>query len=362
MFLTTQIKFPIFKWTRSNRKKVSKVILSKAEYNAYICSPVFFGKFHHSSRVQRIEKNDHERRYTNERCEADPINLGLTKEVIFNHFQSRLSLTVEQFGRVVADVAHVFGDLEGLPLVGGERAEKIDRRLIGHFAIDPTVVIPRVQDAWHAVVDGRHQLVCLGGDYGVALQPFRVAIQHVFDKRFVELRTNSSLDDKALSRLPNSGLYSVGSFLPGVSKTGNGHHFAVGKIEGEGLLVLRVELLPLVESGGGDQAASFLEGLAVRARSGDGLGAGVDGRDAFDVRELLREERDQAPAQLHQFALAGVAALADYGLHAGGSDVVVPRRQREVTDLCGVEGLGDLLFVGSSIVATAHRKQVSVSA
>ena len=30
--------------------------------------------------------------------------------------------TVEQLGRVVLDVAHVFGDLEGLHLVRGERA------------------------------------------------------------------------------------------------------------------------------------------------------------------------------------------------------------------------------------------------
>jgi hypothetical protein len=31
------------------------------------------------------------------------------------------------------------------------------------------------------------------------------------------------------------------------------------------------------------------------------------------------------PAQRDQFALAGVAALADDGLHGGGGDVVVPR-------------------------------------
>jgi hypothetical protein len=53
-------------------------------------------------------------------------------------------------------------------------------------------------------------------------------------------------------------------------------HASVGEVEGEGLLVLRVELLPLVEAGGGDQAVAFLEGLAVSGGLRHGLGAGVD--------------------------------------------------------------------------------------
>jgi hypothetical protein len=116
-----------------------------------------------------------------------------------------------------------------------------------------------------------------------------------------------------------------------------------------------VKLLPLGEAGCGDQAAAFLEGLAVRGGLGDGLGASVDGREAFEVGEAFSEERerDQSPAQLRQLALAAVAALADDGLHAGGRDVVVPRRQLEVIDLRGVEGLGDLLLVGFAIVAAA---------
>ena len=56
----------------------------------------------------------------------------------------------------------------------------------------------------------------------------------------------------------------------------------------------------------------------------------------------------------HQLALAGVAAGADDGLYGGGRDVVVPRRQDEVIDLGGVEGLGDLLLIGLSVIAAAH--------
>jgi hypothetical protein len=35
-------------------------------------------------------------------------------------------------------------------------------------------------------------------------------------------------------------------------------------------------------------------------------------------------------------------------------DVVVPWRQGHVIDMADVEGLGDLLFVGTSVVAAAH--------
>ncbi len=42
-------------------------------------------------------------------------------------------------------------------------------------------------------------------------------------------------------------------------------------------------------------------------------------------------------------------------------DVVIPRRQDEVIDLRDVEGLGDLLFVGASIVATTHNELAAPS-
>ena len=101
-----------------------------------------------------------------------------------------MSLAVQQLGGVVADVAYVFGDLEGLHLVGWERAQQVDRRLFGGLAVDPAVEVARVQDDGHAVVDRRHQLVRLGGDDGVALQPLWLATG--FDRGQL-LRVSSSL-------------------------------------------------------------------------------------------------------------------------------------------------------------------------
>ena len=151
------------------------------------------------------------------------------------------------------------------------------------LAVEPAVEVARVQDDGHTVVDRRHQLVRLGGDDGEALEP-------VVDRLGRGLR-----------------------LLPRIPQTREAHHLAVGEVEGEGLLVLRVELLPLIEAGGEDNAASALEGFAKCARTGDRLGACVDGGDAFDVAEALGEERYEAPAHLHQLTLAGVAALADDG-------------------------------------------------
>ena len=78
------------------------------------------------------------------------------------------------------------------------------------------------------------------------------------------------------------------------------------------------------------------------------------------VEKPLNSESDlakngtKAPAQLHQLALTCVTVGADDRLHGGGSDVVVPRRQRKVVDLCGVEGFDDLLLVALTVVAAAH--------
>ena len=51
-----------------------------------------------------------------------------------------------------------------LHLVGGERAQQVDRRLVGRLAVEPAVEVAGVQDDGHAVVDGCHQLVRVGGD------------------------------------------------------------------------------------------------------------------------------------------------------------------------------------------------------
>ena len=59
---------------------------------------------------------------------------------------------VQQFGGVVADIAHVFADLAGFHLVGG-----INGRVRGvGIAGEPAVEVARVEDDRHAVVDRRY--------------------------------------------------------------------------------------------------------------------------------------------------------------------------------------------------------------
>ena len=79
------------------------------------------------------------------------------------------------------------------------------------LAVEPTVEVSGVQDDRHPVVYLRHQLVRVGGNDGVALQPL-----------------------------------AVGGVFPSVPQPSEGHHLAVEQVEGERLLVLRVEALPLI--------------------------------------------------------------------------------------------------------------------
>src|SRR5215472_5642502 len=79
---------------------------------------------------------------------------------------------------------------------------------------------------------------------------------------------------------------SVRGVVPCVPQASKGHHLPVGEVEGEGLVVLRIKTLPFVEAGGGDEAAAFLEGLAVGARGGDRLGAGVEGRRRMMLKNV----------------------------------------------------------------------------
>jgi hypothetical protein len=88
----------------------------------------------------------------------------------------------------------------------------------------------------------------------------------------------------------------VRGVLPCVPQAGERHHLAVGEVEGEGLFDIRIELLPLVKTGGGNDTTPALEWFAICARGGDGLCADVDRGDAFDVREALGKERNQAPS------------------------------------------------------------------
>ena len=156
--------------------------------------------------------------------------------------------TIQQLGGVVADVAYVFGDLEGLHLVGGERPQEVDRRLVGDLAVEPAVEVAGVQDDGHAVVDLCHELVRFGGDDGVALHPLGLAIEHIHNHGFVELCADDALDDKAIDRELDSSLDRIRCLFPRVPEAGEGQHLSVGEVEGEGLFVLCIELSQAVPS------------------------------------------------------------------------------------------------------------------
>ena len=74
------------------------------------------------------------------------------------------------------------------------------------------------------------------------------------------------------------------------------HHFAVCEIKAKGCLFLRCRCASIRGAGGGDQAASLLEGLAVGARRDDRLGTGVDDRgDALDLLDVFGVKNETSP-------------------------------------------------------------------
>jgi hypothetical protein len=77
------------------------------------------------------------------------------------------------------------------------------------------------------------------------------------------------------------------------------HHLSVGEVEGKGLLIFGVELLPLEETRCGDKTATLLEGLAVSGRLRDGFSSSIDRGERFEAGEVFCEERDEAPAYLY---------------------------------------------------------------
>jgi len=90
----------------------------------------------------------------------------------------------------------------------------------------------------------------------------------------------------------------VRGIFPCIPQAGEGHHATVNEVEGEGdlhLVLLWAEWIagapPLVEAGSWDQAAAFLEGLAISTRGGDGLGACVDGGESFEGLQVTSPER-----------------------------------------------------------------------
>jgi len=105
-----------------------------------------------------------------------------------------------------------------------------------------------------------------------------------------------------------------------------------------------------------------LEGLAPRWSLKQCRGPGVDGREVFVLVETFSEERDQAPAHQDEFALSGVAIVADDGLVGCRRNVVVPRRQNKAfRQLAEMEGFSDALLVGASVVAAAHVDKLAES-
>lgn len=140
-----------------------------------------------------------------------------------------------------------------------------------------------------------------------------------------------------------------------VPEAGEGEGLSGAEGDGPGLFGFGVELLPLIEAVGGDEAAAAEKRLAPDGLFHEAFGFGVDGAEA----ELLRVGapiRDEAPAHEGEGAGAGVAVLDDDGLLGGGGDVVVGEDIEGGRDP-DFEGVGDALFVGAAIVAATHKVQ-----
>lgn len=233
---------------------------------------------------------------------------------------------VQHLRPIVADVADELICGFSLHLVGIEGPQQVDREIsvplslcAAGIAGEPTSVVGGFQDYRHAVVDRRHELVSLCGDDAIALQPASIRI------------------------------------LPGVPQSSKRERLAVLHREGIGLFRLRVELLPFVESISGHETAAALEGYAPYGVLCDGLGASVDGGEAFEVGQTVGEVRYQAPTHQDKLSLTRLLIVADDRLEGAGRDVVVRWLDGQSGDVAAdVEGFGNLLFVGSAIVAATH--------
>src|SRR6185503_10990368 len=119
-----------------------------------------------------------------------------------------------------------------------------------------------------------------------------------------------------------------------------------------GLAPFRIDLLPLVEPRGGDEAAARGEGLAEGRLGGGGLGAGVD-EAALLAERVVRHE---APLALDQHPTRR-ARLDQHDRHRlRRGDVVAGR---EFGRLVEPESLRDLLAGGGLVEAAAHRLKAS---
>ena len=148
----------------------------------------------------------------------------------------------------------------------GDRAQQLLQSLRFRIALEPSGKARWRQRYWHTVMDWRHHRVRLDGDESTRL-----------------------------------GDSTAGRIAPTIPDTGESERVPGGKIDVEGLLAAIAEALPLVESIGGNQAASLLERLTICGLGGNGLGAGVD--QAVTDGDVLGPPRDEAPPQHMQTAL-----------------------------------------------------------
>jgi hypothetical protein len=85
-----------------------------------------------------------------------------------------------------------------------------------------------------------------------------------------------------------------------------------------------------------------------------------DCRYTLNVRELLGKEGNQAPAHQNQLAIARLFVITDYGLERGRGDVMVRfGDDRAGGKIADIEGLADVLFTGSSVIAATHATRLN---
>ena len=127
-------------------------------------------------------------------------------------------------------------------LFGLVRPQQIERETFRLFAIQPAVVISRVQDNRHPWVDRRHHFIRFRGHDGEGLEPVSVRV------------------------------------LPGVPEAREAQQIAVREFEAVGLLKRRRNFAPLIKSVGADDASPLFHRFTPGRSLHDRLRACVDRR------------------------------------------------------------------------------------
>ena len=204
----------------------------------------------------------------------------------------------------MAGTVHRPAHRDGLPAFDrGWDQERLEPRGVAVRRVEPGGVVAAVEDDRHAVVQRAQQVVRIGGQDG------------------------EGLDDGRRGRL---------AVLPPGPETGEGEGEPILAADQVGLLRLGIQLLPLVEAVGDDQAAAAAKAVAVGGLLGGALGAGVD--HAVADGRVLGPGRDQAPAQKVQGARRSRRDDAHHRRFLGRRQVVARQDRRHVHQL---EDLGD---------------------